>query len=109
MQATHNNGTQLSFYTMLEYESGKHNLTGNASGWSIKYYKVCIVKFVTCEPITEPGYSIICFLNVQAGTHLLNVQAGTHLDQMGKLIKYNIFVNSVRKNCFQWQIFRGLI
>ncbi|KAM3753477.1 hypothetical protein ACB098_03G097100 [Castanea mollissima] len=24
---------------MPEYESWKHNLTGNASGWSIKYYK----------------------------------------------------------------------
>ena len=52
LQATHKNGTQLSFYTMPEYESWKHNLTGNASEWSIKYYKVCIVKFVTCEPIT---------------------------------------------------------
>ncbi|KAK7846727.1 dna topoisomerase 2 [Quercus suber] len=38
MKATDKNGTQLSFYTMPEYESWKHNLTGNASGWSIKYY-----------------------------------------------------------------------
>nr|POE50683.1 dna topoisomerase 2 [Quercus suber] len=38
LQATDKNGTQLSFYTMPEYESWKHNLTGNASGWSIKYY-----------------------------------------------------------------------
>ncbi|KAK7826814.1 putative serine protease eda2 [Quercus suber] len=40
VKATHKNGTQLSFYTMPEYESWKHNLMGNASGWSIKYYKV---------------------------------------------------------------------
>nr|POF18856.1 dna topoisomerase 2 [Quercus suber] len=39
VKATHKNGTQLSFYTMPEYEQWKHNLTGNASGWSIKYYK----------------------------------------------------------------------
>ena len=65
LQATHKNGMQLSFYTMPEYESWKHNLTGNASGWSIKYYKVCIVKFVTCEPITEPFIllSVFCLLH----------------------------------------------
>ncbi|KAK7858443.1 dna topoisomerase 2 [Quercus suber] len=30
---------------MPEYESWKHNLTGNASGWSIKYYKAKYIKF----------------------------------------------------------------
>ncbi|KAK7843710.1 hypothetical protein CFP56_012063 [Quercus suber] len=37
--ATHKNGTQLSFYTMPEYESWKHNLTGQCKWVSIKYYK----------------------------------------------------------------------
>ena len=66
LQATHKNGTQLSFYTMPEYESWKHNLMGNASGWSIKYYKVCVVKFVTCEPIREPFIllSDFCLLHI---------------------------------------------
>ena len=41
VQATHRNGTVLSFYSMPEYESWKESLSGNASGWSIKYYKVC--------------------------------------------------------------------
>ena len=42
MQATRRNGTVLSFYSMPEYESWKESLNGNASGWSIKYYKVCL-------------------------------------------------------------------
>jgi hypothetical protein len=41
VQATHRNGTVLSFYSMPEYEYWKESLSGNASGWSIKYYKVC--------------------------------------------------------------------
>ncbi|KAJ6424702.1 hypothetical protein OIU84_025461 [Salix udensis] len=38
-KATHRNGTVLSFYSMPEYESWKGSLAGNASSWSIKYYK----------------------------------------------------------------------
>ncbi|KAI7986942.1 DNA topoisomerase 2 [Camellia lanceoleosa] len=37
--ATHKNGKVLAFYSMPEYESWKESLGGNASGWSIKYYK----------------------------------------------------------------------
>ena len=44
LQATHKNGRALSFYTMPEYESWKESLSGNATGWSIKYYKVCVIK-----------------------------------------------------------------
>lgn len=40
-QATHKNGKVLAFYSMPEYEAWKDSLGGNASGWSIKYYKVC--------------------------------------------------------------------
>ncbi|KAB5541016.1 hypothetical protein DKX38_013990 [Salix brachista] len=39
VKATRRNGTVLSFYSMPEYESWKESLSGNASGWSIKYYK----------------------------------------------------------------------
>ena len=44
VQATHRNGRVLSFYTMPEYESWKESLGGNTSGWSIKYYKVCLIE-----------------------------------------------------------------
>lgn len=43
-QATHKNGKVLSFYTMPEYEVWKESLGSSASGWSIKYYKVCLLK-----------------------------------------------------------------
>ncbi|KAG8051305.1 hypothetical protein GUJ93_ZPchr0009g2087 [Zizania palustris] len=33
------NKSVLSFYSVLEYEQWKKTLGGNASGWSIKYYK----------------------------------------------------------------------
>ncbi|KAG0474644.1 hypothetical protein HPP92_014330 [Vanilla planifolia] len=40
VKATNNrNGRLLSFYTIPEYEAWKESLGGNASGWSIKYYK----------------------------------------------------------------------
>nr|DAD42399.1 TPA_asm: hypothetical protein HUJ06_000629 [Nelumbo nucifera] len=39
VKAIHKNGRVLSFYSMPEYESWKESLAGNASGWSIKYYK----------------------------------------------------------------------
>ena len=42
VQATHKNGKVISFYTMPEYETWKESLDGRTSGWSIKYYKVCL-------------------------------------------------------------------
>jgi len=45
LQASHKNGTILSFYTMPEYEAWKESLSGNASGWTIKYYKVSYLKY----------------------------------------------------------------
>ncbi|CAB4268140.1 unnamed protein product [Prunus armeniaca] len=39
VKATHKNGRSLAFYSMPEYEAWKESLRGNASGWSIKYYK----------------------------------------------------------------------
>ncbi|KAI7995810.1 DNA topoisomerase 2 [Camellia lanceoleosa] len=43
VKATHRNGKVLAFYSMPEYESWKESLGGNASGWSIKYYKFSVV------------------------------------------------------------------
>lgn len=48
-QATHKNGKELAFYTMPQYESWRESLRGNASGWSIKYYKVLISYLVWKE------------------------------------------------------------
>ncbi|KAF3950883.1 hypothetical protein CMV_023417 [Castanea mollissima] len=83
VKATHKNGTQLSFYTMPEYESWKHNLTGNASGWSIKYYKGLGTS--TSKEGREREEEL--------ALGSLRSKPGTHLDQMGKLIKYSDFVN----------------
>jgi hypothetical protein len=43
LQASHSNGTKLSFYSMPEYVAWRETL-GNASGWQIKYSKVCCCK-----------------------------------------------------------------
>lgn len=37
------------FYTMPEYEAWKESLGGVTNGWTIKYYKVCLL-----------GYSCLC-------------------------------------------------
>jgi DNA topoisomerase-2 len=44
LQASHSNGTKLSFYSMPEYETWRERLGNNANGWKIKYYKVCCCK-----------------------------------------------------------------
>ncbi|GAU18535.1 hypothetical protein TSUD_325240 [Trifolium subterraneum] len=38
-QASHSNGTKLSFYSMPEYETWRERLGNNANGWKLKYYK----------------------------------------------------------------------
>ena len=97
LQETHKNGTQLSFYTMPKYKSWKHNLTGNASGWSIKYYKVCIVKFVTFEPITEPFIllSVFCLLHIDLfvflGVGIKHIKGREYFANLEKHRKYFIW------------------
>ncbi|KAM3733934.1 hypothetical protein ACB098_11G175300 [Castanea mollissima] len=113
VKATHKNGTQLSFYTMPEYESWKHNLTGNASGWSIKYYKGLGTStskegreyFADLEKHRkdfiwedeQDGEAIeLAFSKKkieERKSWLRQFEPGTHLDQTGKLIKYSDFVN----------------
>ncbi|KAK7826207.1 dna topoisomerase 2 [Quercus suber] len=113
VKATHKNGTQLSFYTMPEYESWKHNLTGNASGWSIKYYKGLGTStskegreyFANLEKHRkdfiwedeQDGEAIeLAFSKKkieERKSWLRQFEPGTHLDQTGKLIKYSDFVN----------------
>ncbi|KAJ6897486.1 hypothetical protein NC651_023380 [Populus alba x Populus x berolinensis] len=78
VKATHRNGTVLSFYSMPEYESWKESLSGNASGWSIKYYKsLRLVK-----------------KKIEARKNWLRQhEPGTHLDHNQKIIKYSDFIN----------------
>ncbi len=50
---------------MPEYESWKQNLRGSASGWTIKYYKVCIFKFVTCNEKQLEHLLFYCLFSVR--------------------------------------------
>ncbi|XP_022152632.1 DNA topoisomerase 2 isoform X2 [Momordica charantia] len=113
VKATHRNGTVLSFYTMPEYESWKESLRGNASGWSIKYYKGLGTStskegreyfeqlgkhkkdFVWQDD--HDGEAIeLAFSKKKIEERknwLRHFEPGTHLDQTEKLIKYSDFVN----------------
>ncbi|XP_022935015.1 DNA topoisomerase 2 isoform X1 [Cucurbita moschata] len=113
VKATHRNGTVLSFYTMPEYEAWKDNLRGNASGWSIKYYKglgtstskegreyfeqLAKHKKDFIWQDEHDGEAIeLAFSKKKIEERknwLRQFEAGTHLDQSEKLIKYSDFVN----------------
>ncbi|XP_057989505.1 DNA topoisomerase 2 [Hevea brasiliensis] len=112
VKATHSNGNVLSFYTMPEYYSWKESL-GNASGWTIKYYKGLgtndkregkeyfrdIEKhkkdFIWADD--QDGNAIeLAFSKKKIEERknwLRQYQPGTHLDQKMKLIKYSDFIN----------------
>ncbi|XP_031273762.1 DNA topoisomerase 2 [Pistacia vera] len=113
VKATHKNGKALAFYTMPEYESWRESLGGNASGWSIKYYKglgtstskegkeyfqnIDMHKkdFVWIDE--QDGEAIeLAFSKKKIDARkkwLLQFEPGTHLDQKEKYIKYSDFVN----------------
>ncbi|KAI3440827.1 DNA topoisomerase 2 [Psidium guajava] len=113
VKATHKNGTELSFYTMPQYETWRESLRGNASGWSIKYYKGLGTStskegkqyfqnlemhkkdFIWVDD--QDGEAIeLAFSKkkIEARkTWLRQFEPGTYLDQKEKLIKYSDFVN----------------
>ncbi|OWM78385.1 DNA topoisomerase 2 [Punica granatum] len=113
VKATHKNGRELCFYTMPEYESWKESLSGNASGWSIKYYKGLGTStskegkqyfqalnkhkkdFIWADE--KDGEAIeLAFSKkkIEARKNWLRqFEPGTFLDQKEKLIKYSDFVN----------------
>ncbi|KAG5253909.1 DNA topoisomerase [Salix suchowensis] len=113
VKATHRNGTVLSFYSMPEYESWKGSLAGNASSWSIKYYKGLGTStskegkayfqsldkhkkdFIWMDE--QDGDAIeLAFSKkkIEARKNWLRqYEPGTHLDQNQKLIKYSDFIN----------------
>ncbi|KAF2293580.1 hypothetical protein GH714_002987 [Hevea brasiliensis] len=113
VKATHSGGTVLSFYTMPEYYSWRESLMGNASSWTIKYYKGLgtndkregkeyfrdIEKhkkdFIWVDD--QDGNAIeLAFSKKKIEERknwLRQFQPGTHLDQKMKLIKYSDFIN----------------
>ncbi|RVW87704.1 DNA topoisomerase 2 [Vitis vinifera] len=113
VKATHRNGRVLSFYSMPEYESWKESLGGNASGWSIKYYKGLGTSTSKegKEYFKDLGKHKKDFMWVdekdgdaielafskkkieERKNWLRQFQPGTYLDQKEKLIKYSDFVN----------------
>ncbi|CAL5386220.1 unnamed protein product [Camellia sinensis] len=68
IRTTHRNGKVLAFYSMSEYESWKESLGGNASGWSIKYYKVCIfvIIVVICNAAAMEALPIFLYSLITA-------------------------------------------
>ncbi|CAL5330796.1 unnamed protein product [Camellia sinensis] len=113
VKATHRNGKVLAFYSMPEYESWKESLGGNASGWSIKYYKglgtstskegkeyfsnLQMHKKDFMWVDEQDGEAIeLAFSKkkIEARKNWLRqFEPGTYLDQKEKLIKYSDFVN----------------
>ncbi|KAH7527912.1 hypothetical protein FEM48_Zijuj05G0016600 [Ziziphus jujuba var. spinosa] len=113
VKATHKNGKELAFYTMPQYESWRESLRGNASGWSIKYYKGLGTS--TSKEGREYFQNLdkhrkdFLWVDDQDGAAielafskkkieerknwLRQFEPGTHLDQKEKLIKYSDFVH----------------
>ncbi|XP_052142944.1 DNA topoisomerase 2 [Oryza glaberrima] len=103
----------LPFYSMPEYEQWKESLGGNASGWSIKYYKGLgtstssegrqyfqdIAKhkkdFVWKNDQDDNDIELAFSKKriTDRKEWLTNFQSGTHLDTEGKYIKYSDFIN----------------
>ncbi|PON46642.1 DNA topoisomerase II-type [Trema orientale] len=113
VKATNKNGKELAFYTMPEYEAWKESLRGNASGWSIKYYKglgtstskegreyfqnLGMHKKDFMWADEQDGEAIeLAFSKKKIEERknwLRRFEPGTHLDQKEKLIKYSDFVH----------------
>ncbi|CAA7041898.1 unnamed protein product [Microthlaspi erraticum] len=105
--------TVLSFYSMPEYEEWKESLRGNATGWTIKYYKglgtstskegreyfekLDIHKKDFVWENDQDGEAIeLAFSKKKIEARkswLLKFEPGTHLDQKEKKITYSDFVN----------------
>ncbi|XP_062115411.1 DNA topoisomerase 2 [Humulus lupulus] len=113
VKATNKSGNELAFYTMPEYEAWKESLRGNASGWTIKYYKglgtstskegrdyfqnLDMHKKDFMWVDEKDGEAIeLAFSKKKIEERkcwLRRFEPGTHLDQKEKLIKYSDFVH----------------
>ncbi|CAN8306356.1 unnamed protein product [Cochlearia groenlandica] len=113
VKATHKTKGVLSFYSMPEYEDWKESLRGNASGWTIKYYKglgtstskegrdyfsnLDLHKKDFVWEDEQDGEAIeLAFSKkkIEARKNWLsNFEPGTHLDQKEPTITYSDFVN----------------
>ncbi|XWS74968.1 hypothetical protein CRYUN_Cryun01aG0044300 [Craigia yunnanensis] len=113
VKATQKDKTELSFYSMPEYESWKESLGSNAKGWSIKYYKGLGTstsregkeyftdldkhkKEFLWEGDQDGDAIELAFSKkkIEARKNWLRqFEPGTHLDHNQKLIKYTDFIN----------------
>ncbi|GLT73663.1 hypothetical protein SLA2020_455040 [Shorea laevis] len=113
VKASHRNGTVLSFYSMPEYESWKESLRGNATGWTIKYYKGLGTstskegkeyfsnldkhkkEFIWGDDHDGDAIELaFSKKKIEARKNWLRqFEPGTHLDHNEKLIKYSDFIN----------------
>uniref|UniRef100_A0ACD5TW45 Uncharacterized protein n=1 Tax=Avena sativa TaxID=4498 RepID=A0ACD5TW45_AVESA len=115
IKATNNKNkkTVLSFYSMPDYEAWKEKLGGNASSWTIKYYKGLGTStadegreyfkdiahhkkdFVWADDEDDKQIEIAFSKKKIADRKewLSNYQPGTCLDQREKRIKYSDFIN----------------
>ncbi|KAL6567913.1 DNA topoisomerase 2 [Orobanche gracilis] len=113
VKATHKNGKELAFYSMPEYEAWREGLRGNASGWTIKYYKGLGTStsvegreyfqnlemhkkdFVWVDEADGEAIELAFSKKKieERKNWLRHFEPGTHLDQKEKLVKYRDFVH----------------
>lgn len=115
IKATNNRGKKsvLSFYSMPDYEAWKEKLGGNASSWTIKYYKGLGTStadegrdyfkdiahhkkdFVWADEEDDKQIEVAFSKKkiTERKNWLSNYQPGTCLDQREKHIKYSDFIN----------------
>ncbi|XP_062001703.1 DNA topoisomerase 2-like [Rosa rugosa] len=113
VKATQKNGKELSFYSMPEYEAWRESSRGNASGWTIKYYKGLGTStskegrdYFQNLDMHKKHLVWIDDLDGQAielafsrekieerKNWLRQFEPGTHLDQKEKLVRYSDFVH----------------
>ncbi|KAM5557131.1 hypothetical protein ABKV19_024492 [Rosa sericea] len=113
VKATQKNGKELSFYSMPEYEAWRESSRGNASGWTIKYYKGLGTStskegrdYFQNLDMHKKHLVWIDDLDGQAielafsrekieerKNWLRQFEPGTHLDQKENLVRYSDFVH----------------
>ncbi|KAL6515775.1 DNA topoisomerase 2 [Orobanche hederae] len=113
VKATQKNGKELAFYSMPEYDAWRESLRGNASGWTIKYYKGLGTStseegreyfqnlemhkkdFVWIDEADGEAIELAFSKKKieERKNWLRHFEPGTHLDQKEKLVKYRDFIH----------------
>ncbi|PRQ59875.1 putative DNA topoisomerase (ATP-hydrolyzing) [Rosa chinensis] len=112
-KATQKNGKEVALYSMPEYEAWKESLRGDASGWTIKYYKGLGTStskegrdYFQNLDMHKKNYVWVDERDGEAielafsrkkiedrKNWLRQFEPGTHLDQKEKLVTYRDFVD----------------